>query len=114
MPCRDYYDDNPGAYYADTIQGLQKQVSFAESALYQTLAVFERLLREPSVPFAGFSPLDLINYNEAGITHNELERWWNDHKKKNAESRKNREVQDKMKAALAKLSGEERKILGLK
>lgn len=113
MPCRDYYDEHPEEYYADTIAGLRKQVSFAESALCQTLVAFEKFVNDVQ-GIVDIDTLGLIDYKEAGITRSQLEKWWADHKRKDADSRRNREVQEKRKAALAKLTDEERKLLGIK
>ena len=112
MPCIDYYDKNPSAYYADTLHGLKKQVSFAESALCQTLAAFDAYayLRQENA-------LDFIKYKDAGITRNQLEKWWAEHKRKDEESKHHEDVRgekDRLKKqALAKLSSAERKILGV-
>lgn len=47
MPCRDYYDDNPHAYFKDVSEpALKKQISFAESALCQTLVALEKCVIE--------------------------------------------------------------------
>lgn len=117
MPCRDYYDDNPSAYYADTINGLKKQVSFAESALCQVLAAFEKHnTLDPKDDRV--SMLDLIDYKEAGIKRQELEAWWVEHKRKDEASRaaaaEKKRVAAVKRAALAKLNAEERKALGIK
>lgn len=112
MPCRDYYDDNPGAYYADTIDGLRKQVSFAESALCQTLVAFNAYacLRQENA-------LDFIKYKDAGINRKQLEKWWAEHTRKDEESKHRAAVKEEKdrvrKQALAKLSPAERKILGV-
>jgi hypothetical protein len=119
MPCRDFYDDNPSAYYADTVKGLQKQVSFSESALCQTLAAFQKLINTNVFEILkDTTPLDYIDYKEAGITRDELDKWWSEHKRKDEESRK-KEAEEKdrkrlRRHALAKLSQEERKVLGIK
>lgn len=132
MPCRDYYDDNPGAYYAETIKGLQKQVSFAESALCLTLNTLEQLLAGIKKDFDSNSktnPLDILEFEEAGIARKELEQWWKKHKeldekhraeeaaKAEAKKRKAEEAQQKLelrKSALKKLTAEEKKALGIK
>ena len=119
MPCRDYYDDHPQAYYADTTRALQEQVSFAESALCQTLAALERAV------LVGVDPLDMIDYKEAGITRAQLEKWWIKHKELDARHRaeetakkkaaaEKKEKARKKKAILAKLTDEEKAILGVK
>mgnify|MGYP003340976871 FL=1 len=77
MPCRDYYDDHPNAYYESTSIGLKKQISFAESALCQTLNAFERVLKEfgEHADELSTDPMDYIDYKQAGITRKELEEW---------------------------------------
>ena len=119
MPCRDYYDENPSAYYSDTIQGLKDQISFAESALCQTLAAFQRKINEQEFDaIKGVTPLDHIDFEEAGIKREELDAWWADHKRKDEASRI-AEEEKKSKArlrkdALKKLSPAERVALGFK
>jgi hypothetical protein len=119
MPCRDYYDDHPGAYYESEVRGLQKQVSFAESALCQVLAALERAV------LVGIDPLDMIDYKEAGITRAELEKWWTNHKAldakhraeeaaKKKEAAEKRAKSKKKKELLSKMSAEDKEILGLK
>ena len=119
MPCRDYYDVYPQDYYSDTIRALQEQVSFAESALCQTLAALERAV------LVDVDPLDMIDYKEAGITCAQLEKWWINHKeldtrhgaeeaaKKTAANEK-KEKARKKKAIMAKLTDEEKAILGVR
>lgn len=115
MPCRDYYDDHPEQYYKDVTEpALKKQVSFAESALCQTLAAFQAILiavnrHSDSPDRLTTNPLDLINYEEAGITRKDLERWWKDHKALDEKHRK----EEARKKALAKLTQAERVLLGL-
>lgn len=107
MPCRDYYDDHPEAYFKDVTEpALKKQISFAESALCQTLAAFERILKETKDAVPGrlsSDPLDFINYEEAGITKKQLKFWWLDHKKLDAKHR----AEELKKTALTKLTKEE-------
>jgi hypothetical protein len=116
MPCRDFYDDHPSAYYESEVSGLRRQVSFAESVLCQTLAALEKAVG---------NPLDLIDYREAGVTRSELEKWWKNHKALDAKHRaeeaaKKKEAAEKRakakkrKELLAKMSDEEKEILGLK
>lgn len=114
MPCRDYYDDHPEQYYKDVTEpALKKQVSFAESALCQTLAAFDRVLYDVANRIPGelrtINCLDLINYEEAGITRRDLEKWWKEHKALDARHRE----EEARKKALAKLTAAERKLLGL-
>lgn len=119
MPCRDYYDDHPDQYFHDVTEpALKKQVSFAESALCQTLAAFQSILiavnRQSDNPDRlTTNPLDLINYEEAGITRTELEQWWENHKRLDEQHRKEEQNRIARKKALAKLTDAEKKLLGL-
>ena len=110
MPCRDYYDDHPGAYYADTIKGLQKQVSFAESALCAALRTIEGDY--------GIDPADVIDCKDAGIKTKELSDWFKAHKELDAKHRaqeaEKKRVAELKKSALSKLTAEEKKVLGVK
>jgi precorrin isomerase len=129
MPCRDYYDDNPAAYYgpklADKdkeITKLMKQISFAESALCASL---DALIKTSGKD----DPFFDINFKEAGITRTELEDWHSVHKALDAkhraeEAEKNRKkaaalekirvAELRKSAALAKLTPEEIELLNLK
>lgn len=116
MPCRDYYDDHPQAYFKDVTEpALKKQISFAESALCQALAALKHVdsLVETVSPKKG-DFYDWINFKEAGITKTQLVKWHKDHKilddKHREEERLNKIKQD----ALAKLTDEEKKVLGVK
>lgn len=110
MPCRDCYDDNPGAYYASTIADMKAQISFAESALCQTLEAF---ITEVGADKA----FARINYGAAGISQVDLETWLNDHRIKDAEAKariKAREEKEALrKEALSKLTYAERQALGI-
>ena len=120
MPCRDYYDDHPEKYFKDVTEpALKKQIAFAESALCQTLADFERVLTalheaHPDIYELSPKPLDHINYTGAGITRKELERWWKQHKKLDAKHREAERLKKIRETALNKLTEEERKALGIK
>lgn len=110
MPCKDYYDDNPGAYYASTIADLREQVSFAESALCQTLEAF-------ITEVGAANAFALINYQEAGIRRADLEIWLNNHRIKDADAkariRAREEKEALKKEALSKLTYAERQALGI-
>ena len=118
MPCRDYYDDHPQQYFKDVTEpALKKQISFAESALCQTLAGLIRLVTETKL-YANSDPYDWIDYKEAGITKKELVAWHKAHMeldaKHRAEEKAKQEKAALKKAALAKLTPAERKALGVK
>lgn len=116
MPCRDYYDDHPDQYFKDVTEpALKKQVSFAESALCQTLWALENMRTTLSTVTAVMgSALDYIDYAAAGITRKELEVWWKNHKKLDAKHREEERLKNVKKAALAKLTAEEREALGIR
>jgi hypothetical protein len=139
MPCRDYYDDHPQDYYGPQLKSkdaeiakLKKQVSFAESALCQTLAAFEKALlnvRKDYDDKVFVNPMDYIDYKEAGIARQQLEEWLVRHKELDAkhraseaekkrkaseERRKKMETERRKQEALSKLSSEDKKILGIK
>jgi O-methyltransferase involved in polyketide biosynthesis len=116
MPCRDFYDDHPEAYFKDIKEpALKKQISFAESALCQTLAALQRAHNGLN----GQGDIyDRIDFEAAGITKAELVKWHKEHKALDAKHRaaekakQNKEALKK--AALAKLTAAERNALGVK
>lgn len=112
MPCRDFFDDHPEAYFREiTAPALKKQISFAESALCAVLDALERANRYSSNPLP--SVMTWINFEEAGITEEELLKWRKTHKELDAKYRA--QEQERLKAsAKAKLTSEELKALGLK
>lgn len=97
MPCRDYYDDHPEAYYgpklADKdkeIEKLRKQISFAESALCAVLRATDAQEADSfKYPIWGY-----IDFKAAGITSAELEQWRVNHE---ALDQKHREEEDRKK-----------------
>lgn len=116
MPCRDYYDDHPQAYFKDVTEpALKKQISFAESALCQALVALKHVdsLIETVSPKKG-DFYDWINFKEAGITKAQLVKWHKDHKALDDKHREAERVKKVKEAALAKLTDEERKVLGVK
>jgi hypothetical protein len=116
MPCRDYYDDHPQAYFKDVTEpALKRQISFAESALCEALRALAHVdsLVETVSPKQG-DFYDWINFKEAGITKTQLVKWHKDHKALDAKHREQERLESVRKAALAKLSEEERKVLGIK
>lgn len=116
MPCRDYYDDHPEQYFKDHGEAaLKKQISFAESALCQALAVIEHLdLQIETVSPKVGSFYDWINFKEAGITKADLVKWHKEHKKLDAKHREEEELKRLKVTALAKLTPAERQALGIK
>ena len=116
MPCRDYYDDHPEQYFRDVTQpALKKQISFAESALCAALTALQHVDSQVET----ISPkkgdfYDWLNFKEAGITKKELVTWHKNHQELDVKHRAAEAIEVKKQAALAKLSPEERKILGIK
>lgn len=124
MPCRDYYDDHPEAYYGKNladkdkeIEKLKKQISFAESALCASLKALENVINNVNTDFKteiNPNPLVHISYNEAGITPTELAAWHKKHKALDAKHREQERLKKVKEEALAKLSDEEKRVLGIK
>lgn len=107
MPCRDYYDDHPEAYFGPKlssaeaeIEKLKMQISFAESALCAVLKALESVVAPPNSGISHSSIFRWINFEEAGITEKQLVAW---QKKHQALDEKHR-AQEK-----AKLEAEEKK-----
>lgn len=116
MPCRDFYDDHPEQYYRDiTLPALKKQIAFAESVLCQALAAIEHLdsLVETVSPKTG-DFYDWINFREAGVTKAQVTKWHQAHKLLDAKHREEARLKQVREAALAKLTPEERQVLGVK
>jgi len=116
MPCRDFYDDHPEAYFRDVTEpALKKQISFAESALCAALHALEHVdgLVETIKPKTG-DFYDWLNYSEAGITKKELIAWHKKHKELDKAHREKASQEKVKQDALSKLNDEEKRILGLK
>ena len=105
MPCRvDDWDDVPRATKR---HGLA--IEDFEAVLCGMLTVLEKEERLFS--------LDDIDWDEVGVSRKMVEAWWEAHKKED-ERRRAKELaervkEERRKAALAKLTDEDRKILGL-
>lgn len=115
MPCRDYYDDYPLAYFRDVTEpALKKQISFAESALCQAMETIVKLIDEYNKEHGtNRDAMDQINYTEAGITKKQLEKWWDNHKKLDAKHREEERIKKVRDLAISKLTEEEKKVLGV-
>lgn len=105
MPCRDWTVE-------DRYSEISKELSKVSASLCAVLTVLEG-------DDAAFSAiLKKIDWKEAGITKREFLMWWEDHKEQDKIRRARvakelREIKIR-KDALAKLTPEERKILGVK
>lgn len=114
MPCRDYYDDHPEAYFRDVTEpALKKQISFAESALCGALAALERVVCDGKGDFGPPDFYDKIDYAATGITKKDLVKWHKNHKMLDAKHRAE-EIEKIRQGALAKLTLEEREVLKIK
>jgi|SanBayMetagenome_1026888.scaffolds.fasta_scaffold63463_2 hypothetical protein len=106
MPCRD-----------DMAEDMWRREAAEKAAMVEAslCAVITLLEKDP----AGFAlMLKQIDWKEAGVSKREFMRWWEDHKEIDA-ARRVREAKEKAKkklrdGALAKLTPEEKKILGVK
>lgn len=118
MPCRDYYDDHPDEYFRKVTEpALKEQIAFAESALCLTLNTLEQVLLGIKQDFDSTvktNPLDILEFEEAGITRKELDRWWKRHKALDKKHREEERLKKVKAFALSKLSEEEIKVLGIK
>ena len=132
MPCRSEMDDNPHLYYGQQakeheaeIKRLQRKLSFAESALCGLMRAGTLL----TVARGYGNMLDLVQFEDVGIKRDELEKWFINHeevdKKVLAEKARRAKAAAELKAhlaeqkkkrdaAIAKLSPEEIKLLGVK
>jgi hypothetical protein len=112
MPCRDYYDDHPEAYFRDVTEpALKAQISFAESALCATLDALESVVTSGKGDFGPPDFYDEINFKEAGITKKELIEWRKKHKVLD-EKHRAEELLRLRESGIAKLTPAERKALG--
>lgn len=130
MPCRDYYDDHPEVYYGEQLKNkneeikkLKNRISFAESALCGALRAGENNVGERIGNF-----MDLIDFEDVGVTRDELEKWFKNHKivdervraeraraeaSKKAREAATKEKNRKKQIALSKLTIEDKEALGL-
>jgi hypothetical protein len=108
MPCRDDYTADDYRVRTSNLQKKHDQLTRFLCTVLHTL--------EEENELGHFA--ELFNYKEGGITREELFAWWKEHKEEDARrkdaERKAREIQERRAAALAKLSKEERKLLGVK
>lgn len=115
MPCRDYYDDHPEAYFRDVTEpALKKRIAFAESALCATLDALDRYVhRADGGKGDPDAHLRLIDYEAAGTSFAELKKWKEEHEELDKKHRA-AELEKAKATGLAKLSPLEIKALGIK
>lgn len=98
MPCLTYPEQSYVAHPdSQVVDILKKSNAELEAALCAVMTACEH---------RNINPILWIDYKESGITRDKLESWWEDHKQKD----KDRRIKEN---ALAKLSAEERKVLGI-
>lgn len=92
MPCRDYYDDHPEAYYGPQlankdaeIEQLKKRIAFTESALCGILRAADA---QEADSFKLGNLWRYINFPDAGITPEELKSWRVKHEAADKKARK--------------------------
>ena len=123
MPCITYYDDHPEDIEGRSRSDLEKHVAFLESALCASLNALETVSKSAAETLYGeqhWQRLDFYNsidYQAAGIKKSLLVGWHKLHKKQDAkyraeEAARQAEAEAK-RAALAKLTPAERKLLGV-
>ena len=97
------------------ISELKAQLAERDAMLCAVFTVLENGFQSHGVTFYLRAILNKVNWQEAGTTLHATEAWWEDHKERDAERRAQEaaEREAKRKAILARLSPEEREILGL-
>lgn len=108
MPCLD-----GGPIWEDKVRKTNFNNSKASKPKPElTKAAIEAILCGIATKLENMGNLDtimgLLNWKEIGLTEEHFNKWWADHKQKDAER-----LENLRKNALAKLTAEERKILGL-
>lgn len=102
MPCRDL-DDCP--LCNDDSTAKNKEIQFLTASLCAIL----NAIRDNPTDMVGYY-LQKADWEKAGVERKEFEAWWKKHKKRDIE-RHRKEVRM---SALAKLTAEEKEVLGVK
>lgn len=125
MPCVTYYDDHPEDIEGRSRSELEKHVAFLESALCGALNALETVTNTAAATLYGDNAKNLpadtfynaIDFKSAGIKKSLLVGWHKLHRKQDAKYRAEEAAKQlaaqKRADALAKLTPEDRKILGL-
>lgn len=116
MPCFDNNADiDESQMDSFATAKLQRERDFLEASLCSILRILEssKVCDGPILQ----KILEEVDWKEAGITERQLYNWWNQHKKKDKERHIREQVQARRnaikKTALAKLTDEERRALGI-
>ena len=111
MPCRDYYDDHPEQYFRDVTEpALKARIAFAESALCGLITAANNLTEDL---------FDHVDWKNCGVERAELLQWYEAHMERERKienerlAKAHQERQAKIAKAKAKLTFEERELLGL-
>lgn len=114
MPCNDGSWDDDVRVSRDDV----REHRMLEAALCGVFTVLEATGKNLGGGSNLLSTLNAVDWEEAGIKRKAVEMWWKAHKKKDAERRERErlalEKDARKKAALAKLTDEDLKALGLK
>lgn len=120
MPCNSDYGYSSSSHYERLYQEELKHNNWLEAALCASLTALENLMKQNGCAH----PYDVIDYKEAGIKRVDLIKWHDAHKIKDAK-RREREAEERKakdekaakakarKALIAKMSPEERELLGV-
>jgi hypothetical protein len=105
MPCRVYEPE-------EVAEEQSRELAFLSAAL---CAVFSWTETQPGGSKAF---LDKLDWSAAGVTHGAVKVWWPRHRKKDAlrllQEREEHDREEARQTALAKLTDDERRLLGLK
>ena len=112
MPCRDWTVEDE--WRLKERDAKDKEMLMLRASLCALLTKMEANM--PKKTFGQW--LDAVDWEEAGVTKRELMTWWEDHKEQDRVRRERmaeqlREIKLR-KEALAKLTPEEKKVLGIK
>lgn len=113
MPC---HDSGPSYTYSQEVGTLEKKLKLTEAMLCAVLAAINSKVMFAQI-MAIVDENEEIGTTDAGISSAEIRSWWMKHQKadqarREAEAKQRRELETR-KAALAKLTPEEKKLLGL-
>ena len=99
----------------EEISVLKEELKEREAMLCGVFTVLENGFESHGITFYLAAVLEQVNWKEAGVTMHATETWWEDHKERDAEQRAQEAAarERRRRDILARLSAEEREILGL-
>ncbi len=113
MPCTD--GGVPYPNYAE--ESARKELRLVEATLCALMTTLESAAADVFQDVAFKSPLDLIDFKEAGVKRVDVENWWKHHKAIDGERRKRealeRQEEVERHNAKLKLTKRERDLLGI-